>query len=166
MKKIFSLALALIFAISSIAAAEVWIAGHAVTGDDYAGARGLGIGIVLGEINGLSVKNWVSRDNAVQFDFNWDVNYGGLGFGAAYLIHNFNIIEADNNLWPLYFGIKGWAAMSSGTANAGIQVPLGFAWIPRTAPIDIFVQFEPGISVIPDMHFAPGGGLGIRFWFG
>jgi hypothetical protein len=166
MRKIILLALAMMLAISTAAAAEVWIGGHTITDGDYAGARGLGIGIVLGEINGLSIKNWVSSEHAVQFDLNWDLNYGGIGIGAAYLIHNFNIIQADNNLFPFYFGIKGWAAFASGPASAGIQVPLGFSWIPKRAPIDVFVQIEPGISIIPDMHFAPGGGIGIRYWFG
>jgi hypothetical protein len=83
---------------------------------------------------------------------------------VAYLIHNFDIIQADRNKFPLYFGIKGWGAFAPGGTAAGIQVPLGIAWIPRDAPIDIFLQVEPGISVIPSVHFAPGGGFGIRFW--
>jgi hypothetical protein len=164
MKKSFVLVLALLLAFAAGAAADVSIAGHSVSDGPYLGARGLGIGIVLGTIDGLSVKSWISRDHALQFDLNWDLNYGAVGFGAAYLIHNFHIIEADNNKFPLYFGIKGWAALAPGGAEAGIQVPLGIAWIPRNAPIDIFAQVEPGISLIPSVHSAMGGGIGIRFW--
>ena len=164
MKKSLVLIFVILFAFGSLVTADVRIAGHEFSEGHYLGARGLGIGIVLGAVDGLSVKNWVSRDNAFQFDANWDLNYGAFGFGAAYLIHNFNIIEADNNKFPLYFGIKGWAAFAPSAINAGIQVPLGIAWIPRNAPIDVFAQLEPGISVIPSVHFAPGGGVGIRFW--
>jgi hypothetical protein len=164
MKKSLMFTMVLLFAFVSAVSAEVRIGGHAVSNEAYIGAKGLGIGIVLGAVNGLSVKNWISRDHAFQFDANWDLNYGGAGLGVAYLIHNFNIIEADNNKFPLYFGIKGWAAFAPAGVAAGIQVPLGIAWIPRNAPIDIFMQVEPGISLIPSVHFAPGGGIGIRFW--
>ena len=164
MKKSLLFILIIISAFVSTISAEVRIAGHEFSEGNYLGARGLGIGLVLGAVDGLSIKNWVSRDHAFQFDADWDLNYGAFGFGAAYLIHNFNIIEADNNKFPLYFGIKGWAAFAPSGVAAGIQVPLGIAWIPRTAPIDVFAQLEPGISVIPSVRFAPGGGVGIRFW--
>jgi len=149
----------------TVVSADVSIAGHSAAGGAYAGSRGLGLGIVLGVVNGLSVKNWTSGSTAFQFDATWDLNYGGVGFGAAYLIHDFSIIRADDNKFPLYFGIKGWAALASHGLAAGIQVPLGIAWIPRDAPIDVFLQIEPGISVVPAVRFTGGGGLGIRFWF-
>ena len=163
MKKSILFIMVLLFALSAGLAAKVRIGGHEVSDGSYLGAKGFGIGIVLGEINGLSIKNWVSRNNALQFDATWNLNYGSMGLGVAYLIHNFEFIEADNNKFPIYFGIKGWAAFAS-QVQAGIQVPLGIAWIPRRAPIDVFIQFEPGISVIPEVKFAPGGGIGIRFW--
>lgn len=164
MKKSVLFVLLAAFLFGSTVTAEVRIAGHKFSEGEYLGARGLGIGIVVGSVNGLSIKNWVSREHAFQFDLNWDLSYGALGIGAAYLIHNFSIIEADNNKFPLYFGIKGWADFASGGITAGIQVPLGISWVPRNAPIDVFAQIEPGISIIPSMRFSPGGGIGIRFW--
>ena len=166
MKKIVSFITVLLLTLSAAVVADVSIniGGHEVSNEAYLGAKGLGIGIVTGETNGLSIKSWVSHDHAFQFDANWDLYYGGFGIGAAYLIHNFDIIEADNNKFPLYFGIKGWIAFAPGNTAAGIQVPLGMAWIPSSAPIDIFIQVEPGISVVPSVRFAPGGGIGIRFW--
>jgi hypothetical protein len=165
MKKIFVLVLISMLTISAAAAAEIRIGGHEVGSEDYVAAKGFGVGIILGEIDGLSIKSWVSHDDAFQFDINWDLYYAGLGVGVAYLIHNFEAIQADNNKFPLYFGIKGWGSVYGSNVAAGIQVPLGIAWIPRTAPIDIFAQIEPGIAVIPAMRFAPGGGVGIRYWF-
>src|ERR1035437_6975502 len=166
MKRISLFMVVLLFVSSVAYAAEVSIniGGDGIKDEAYPGAKGVGIGIVKGETNGLSIKSWVSHDHAFQFDANWDLYYGGFGIGAAYLIHNFDIIEADNNKFPLYFGIKGWINFAPGTVAAGIQVPLGMAWIPRSAPIDIFIQVEPGISIVPSVRFAPGGGIGIRFW--
>jgi hypothetical protein len=165
MKKTVMLIMVVMLALSVPAFADVTIGGHGFSDGPYLGARGLGIGIVGGVIAGLSIKNWVSYDNAFQFDVNWDLYQGGVGFGAAYLFHNFEIIQADHNKFPLYIGIKGWGVITNGgSVAAGIMVPLGIAWIPRDVPIDIFLQAEPGISVIPSVRFAPGGGMGIRFW--
>ena len=172
MKKMVLFAMVMAFALSVSAFAEVRIAGLTVSAGAYPGAKGLGIGIVGGLINGLNVKNWVSDANAFQFDANWDLYNGGIGFGVAYLVHNFEIIQADNSKFPLYFGIKGWGVITNGSGvitngngvAAGISVPIGIAWIPRDVPLDIFLQAEPGISFIPSVRFSPGGGLGIRFW--
>jgi len=164
MRRIFLFIAVLMFVMSSAAVADVEIAGHKVTDANYAGTRGLGIGIIFGETNGLSVKNWVNANQAFQFDINWDLYYAGLGIGAAYLFHNFEMMTSDMNKFPVYFGIKGWASFSTGGTAAGVQVPLGIAWIPKETPVDIFLEVCPGISLIPSVRFAPGGGLGIRYW--
>jgi len=130
----------------------------------YNGSKNFGVGIYMGYDAGLSFKSWMNRDNALQVDVNWNFNWGSMGVGAAYLVHNYEILKAEGSRLPVYFGIKGWANFDPGGARAGVQVPLGISWIFRDAPIDIFVQIEPGIQVIPDMHFAPNGGVGIRFW--
>lgn len=162
MKKILLVAVILVVSLCATLSADIRIR---FSDGPYLGARGFGIGFVSGVINGLSIKNWVSNDNAFQFDIAWDLNYGGIGFGMAYLYHDFGIIQADRNKFPLYIGIKGWAVITNaGNTAAGVQIPLGIAWIPRDIPIDIFVQAEPGLSVVPDVRFAPGGGIGIRFW--
>ena len=164
MKKVVLFEMVLLLAFGAAVTAKVRVAGHTVSDEAYLGAKGLGIGIVIGEINGLSLKNWISYNNALQFDATWNLNYGGIGVGAAYLIHNFHLLEADYNKFPMYFGIKGWVDFAPGGVEAGIQVPLGISWVPRNAPIDVFLQIEPGISVIPAVAFAPGWGLGIRYW--
>jgi hypothetical protein len=164
MKKIILLIAVVLLVFGSAAVADVDIAGHRVTDENYAGTRGLGIGIVFGETNGISVKNWVNQNHAFQFDANWDLYYGGIGFGVAYLFHNFEMLTSDMNKFPVYIGIKGWAAFATDNTAAGVQIPLGISWIPKETPIDIFLQVEPGISLIPSVRFAPGGGLGIRYW--
>jgi hypothetical protein len=130
----------------------------------YLADRGLGVGVIFGSNTALSVKDWVNKYDALQFDLGWDFIDGDIGIGAAYLIHNFDIIEVQNNKVPLYFGIKGWANISSG-AMVGIQVPLGIDWIFKTAPIDLFLQIEPGIEIFPKTQGAGNGGIGARYWF-
>ena len=145
--------------------AYVRVAGHDLSSEGYYLAdRGLGVGIVVGSGAELSIKDGVILENALQFDMGWDLTSSNFGIVAAYLIHNFKIIEASDMKIPLYFGIKGWANVGSDLL-AGIQVPLGIDWIFKTAPIDIFLQIEPGIEVIPHTIFAGNAGLGVRYWF-
>ncbi len=138
---------------------------QALYSETYKAANGFGAGIVFGISSGISFKNWVSREGALQFDVSWDFHWGAIGIGVAYLFHNFKLIKVKDSLLPLYFGIKGWLGLSSHSFALGVQVPLGIVWIPKEAPIDIFLQIEPGIALIPATSFAPNAGLGIRYYF-
>jgi len=164
MKKVLAITmvLMLVFSVSVMAKVKIKIAGHSTSSGSYLGARGLGIGLELGYPCGLNVKSWVSSDSAVQFDASWYFG-SSISVGAAYLIHFFDVIEVDDNKLPLYFGIKGSVGIGS-TIGVAIQVPLGISWIPRKYPIDVFLQFEPGISVIPGVGPVAGGYIGIRYW--
>ncbi|MGD0566563.1 MAG: hypothetical protein ABSA34_04435 [Candidatus Goldiibacteriota bacterium] len=158
----------LLLAVFSAGVFAASIAGHNLTSDgNYLGDRGLGIGIQLGDNTALVLKDWVSRDNALQYDLGFNVYGKYLGLGVAYLIHNFDIIKVEDNKFPLYFGIKGFAALSGNSLYAGVEVPLGIDWIFKRAPIDIFLEVDPGLQVIgPNgMVMAWGDGLGIRYWF-
>lgn len=133
--------------------------------ETYKAAKGFGAGLIFGLSSGISLKNWVSRDGALQFDVSWDFHWGAIGVGVAYLFHNFKLIEVRDSLLPLYFGIKGWIGLSSRSLALGVQVPVGIVWIPKEAPIDVFLQVEPGIGLIPSTGFAPNAGIGIRYYF-
>jgi hypothetical protein len=167
MKKVMAIVMVLVFVLSVSAMAKtkvkINIAGHRTSSASYLGDRGLGIGIEFGLSNGLDLKTWVSDDSALQFDLNWGWGWG-IGFGAAYLIHNFDIIEMTDSKVPLYFGIKGAVGFGGNAVGVAILVPLGIAWIPREYPIDVFLQIEPGLELFPATGFAYGGGIGIRYW--
>lgn len=132
----------------------------------YKGSRGFGAGIIVGLASGLSLKNWIDNIGAIQIDASWNFDYGSFGIGVAYLFHNFRLITGvkDSKI-PAYFGIKGWGAFSEHSVMLGVQVPLGIVWIPKAAPIDVFLQFEPGLSLIPGTHWAYNAGIGIRYYF-
>jgi hypothetical protein len=168
MKKL-SLIVVMVLAVFSTGLfAYVRVAGHDLSSEGYYLAdRGLGVGILIGDTNALVLKSWLNKEDAMQYDLGFNVYGGYIGFGAAYLIHNFDIIQVENNKVPLYFGIKGYAALSGGSLYAGIEVPLGFDWIFKKAPVDIFVELDPGLQVISPNGMGPayGGGVGVRYWF-
>ncbi len=165
-------------AVSASAKVKVKVDGKTLSSSGtYLGAKGMGIGLQGGLNNGLVFKSWIDKESALQFDANFGIGWGGgIGVGAAYLIHNFGIIEMTNSKLPLYFGIKGGASFfgtgyySSGGIALSVQVPLGIAWIPKDYPIDIFAQFEPGLAILFYGNYSyfgwgPGGSAGIRYWF-
>ncbi|HPD19092.1 MAG TPA: hypothetical protein PLF61_05470 [Candidatus Goldiibacteriota bacterium] len=163
MKKIFTFLLIalLFFNLNVIAAAKK----TATKQYGYKGARGFGAGIVVGLASGLSLKSWIDKTSAIQIDANWNFDYGAFGVGVAYLMHNFDLITGvQDSKFPVYFGIKGWGAFSE-DVDIGIQIPIGIVWIPRTAPIDVFFQIEPGLTIIPSTHGAHNAGIGIRYYF-
>ncbi len=133
--------------------------------ETYKAAKGFGAGLIFGLSSGISLKNWISREGALQFDISWDFHWAAFGVGIAYLFHNFKLITVKDSLLPLYFGIKGWLGLSSHSMALGVQVPIGIVWIPKEAPIDVFLQIEPGIGLIPSTGFAPNAGIGIRYYF-
>lgn len=135
-----------------------------VSKGSYAGAQGMGIGLEGGWWGGLNLKMWTTSENALQFNLAY-LWAGTIGGGAAYLWHFFDIIEVTDHKFPLYVGIKAgvWAGNSFGLSAL---VPLGIAWIPKEFPIDVFLQYEPGIAILPSI--GPdymGGTAGIRLWF-
>jgi hypothetical protein len=38
-------------------------------------------------------------------------------------------------------------------------------WIPKNAPIDVFIEVAPLLDIIPETDFSFNGGLGVRFFF-
>ena len=68
---------------------------------------------------------------------------------ADYLFHVNNIFNATENI-ALYYG-------------PGARLSL--VWIPRNAPIDVFLEVAPLLDIIPETDFNFNGGIGVRFFF-
>ncbi|MBN2754645.1 MAG: hypothetical protein JXR81_07240 [Candidatus Goldbacteria bacterium] len=131
----------------------------------HASKKGIGLGIVLGNPTGISVKNFLDKNSAVDFMVNWDFYSAGLGVHAQYLIHKYDVFKIKEGRLPFYFGIGGFAGLWNGGMWAGAQVPVGLAYEFAGDPIDIFLEVRPGILLFPGMHPNVSGGLGIRYWF-
>ena len=137
-----------------------------------------GLGAVLGDPTGLSMKYWLRKDNAVS---------GALAFGtyrhhyyndhhdgwydeevnihlhANYLWHSFSALPVQRGELPLYWGAGGRLLMGHDFAM-GVRGCGGIEYLPL-APIDIFLE----LGVIIDFVGHVGGdvdlGLGLRYFF-
>lgn len=132
--------------------------------------KGLGLGVIVGDPTGLSMKLWTSQQNALQFALAWQTRDPFLGtrvsFSGDYVWHSFDAIHSTQR-FPVFYGVGGVLASGGGAESAlGIRGVLGIAWMSREAPIDIFIQVVPVLVLTPSTDLELGAGLGIRFFFG
>jgi len=134
----------------------------------YSGAaqsRGFGIGIVIGEPTGFSAKAWTSPGNAVDIGVAWAFSRQGyFHLHADYLWHFPDAIRAEERFVP-YAGFGGRMGFGEDKARAGIRVPGGIAYWPRSIPLDVFLEIALIMDVAPATELSLNGGIGARYFF-
>ena len=131
----------------------------------YAQDKGLGLGLIFGEPTGLSAKLWTSQRTALDAAVAWSFSGAGwLHVQSDFLIHNYDLLDVSSGKLPVYYGVGAFLAFSS-DLGLGARVPVGLAYQFEDAPVDIFFELAPGLSLLPDLAFYIGGGLGARYFF-
>jgi hypothetical protein len=140
--------------------------------NSFAQDRGFGLGVIIGEPTGISAKLWTSQTNALDFGLGWSAfdngrNNGGsrVHFHMDYLWHSFNAIHSSER-FPIYYGFGG--RFNSGGFNEGsfaIRGVLGIAWLPKSTPLDIFLEVVPSLELTPASGFAMDAAIGARYFF-
>ena len=138
---------------------------------------GFGVGIILGEPTGISLKKWLSHDTAIDAAAAWSFSENdSFQFHADYLIHNFGLLKTGSagGKLPVYYGIGGriklhnndnWHGRNNDEALLGLRIPFGISYLFAKAPVDIFAEIVPILDVVPDTHFDLNGAIGARFYF-
>lgn len=134
--------------------------------------RKLGIGLIIGEPTGLSVKLWRSSVAAIDFGLGWsafdnqnDSQSTRIHLHMDFLRHSFNMLHSNERL-PVYYGIGGrFKGGSDSQSTLGLRGVLGVAWLPMSTPLDLFVEIAPSIDVVPATNFNLDAALGIRYYF-
>lgn len=125
----------------------------------------LGIGVMLGEPTGISVKSWNNARTAFAFGAAWSFGRNdALHLHGDYLFHNWLNGVEDGDL-AFYYGFGARLALSDPDARAGIRIPVGLNYIIPDAPLDLFVEAVPIFNLTPDTDFDGNGALGIRYYF-
>ncbi len=128
--------------------------------------KDLGVGIILGEPSGLSVKYWTSESNALDFAVGY--SFMGLGTGLAihvdYLYHVNNLIESEY-IFPVYYGFGvGLGFPDNENTVFGARGVFGILWYPENLPIDLFVEIAPSFRLLPSTALDFGFGFGGRYY--
>jgi hypothetical protein len=156
-------------------------------GHGYTGHKKFGLGLELGEPDGLNGKVFVRPTGAIDFGLGYIYDhyyYGdGLHIYADYLWHPAVLTNTPSFALPFYVGVglRLWdfsycvnnVCDYDGSA-IGIRVPIGLSFDFKNAPIDIFLQVIPVLDFLGGdyymryrdrEHFGIDASLGIRFWF-
>ena len=144
------------------------------------GARaddGFGVGIILGEPTGISIKKWISNDTAIDAAAAWSFSENAsFQFHADYLVHNFVVLKSavPEGRLPVYVGIGGRIKLQNNDnlnrrndhdALLGVRIPFGISYLFAKAPVDIFAEIVPVLDLIPGTDFDINGAIGARFYF-
>lgn len=146
--------------------------------ESVAQERPFGLGVILGEPTGFSAKLWTSADKAFDFGLGWSIggdrigrfdgNYDGgrrIHLHMDYLWHAFEIIRTDVRL-PVYYGFGGRFNNGAGyNGSLAIRGVFGLAWLPREAPVDVFLELVPSLQFTSPTGFAMDAGIGARYFF-
>jgi hypothetical protein len=130
-----------------------------------AGGEGgnLGIGALLGEPTGVTVKVWTGNRSALDVGAAWSL--GGeneaLHLHADYLMHSW--FDETEEL-ALYYGIGGRINFEDDPA-IGVRIPIGLTYVFNEIPFDLFVEAAPIVDFAPETEFAGNGAVGLRFYF-
>lgn len=143
--------------------------------------RTFGLGLVLGEPSALTIKVWQDRRQAFQAGLAFAFDNYILLYGD-YLYHfpgAFGSRDRFVTQLAPYLGVGGIFALStkdrsddhryfgksSGSFGLGVRVPLGIEWKPAHPPLGVFLEFVPGLTVVPATKAYLQGGIGIRYYF-
>lgn len=133
---------------------------------DYVGR--LGVGLIVGEPTGASVKYWFNDKMAVDGAAGWSFHdHSDFYVHGDVLWHDFDLLPVSHGLLPVYFGVGAMGRIRNDNRDneVGIRVPVGVSYMFDRAPVDVFVEVAPGVDVAPTVRADITGGVGIRYWF-
>ena len=149
------------------------------------GGGDIGIGLQVGAPTAFTLKFGGLGQSGIALGIGAGFGYGQ-GFGAAlwlhgdYLMQLATLIDADSldlnfyagpGLFATFFG-SGYGfgyqgqpyARGFDAFGAGVRFPFGLSMAFNAAPVEIYVELDPAISVFPGIGFGLGGSLGFRWY--
>lgn len=129
-------------------------------------SKDLGIGFMVGEPTGLTLKSWTGGGNAIDVGAAWSFGrYDAITLQADYLWHNYNVFsDVDEGSLPLYVGIGGRLVLGENDSYIGARVPVGLNYLFEDAPVGLFIEAAPILNVAPSTDFDIDGTIGARFY--
>ncbi len=148
----------------------------ALTASPARSEEGLGIGIMVGEPTGLSLKKWISPTRAVDAGIAWSFTENdSFHFHADYLLHSFDALKAssEDGRLAMHYGLGARVKLKDDNgrgrndddALVGIRFPIGLSYLFSKAPFDIFGELVPILDVAPGTDFSLNAAIGARFYF-
>jgi hypothetical protein len=146
------------------------IAGHKTTTDkskkhDDKITALAGLGIIIGEPTGVSLKKWIVETKAIDFQIGWSFPGQSIHFAVDYQTH-FPEWFNNNKLYP-YLEIGGRLKMrqetEDGPIRLGMRFGIGIEYI--HGHFGIYSEICPAMDITPETRLALEGGIGAHYYF-
>lgn len=150
-------------------------------GGNLNGQSRLGVGIMLGSVNGLSGKIWLTNrtaiDGAVSW-FLWEQNV--FYIHADFLWHDLKLIKVRKGKMPFYYGVGGrlvlfedrhWSnrwryEYDDERALLGLRLPLGIEYLNASRRWEIFMELALVMDLVPGIYTELNAEIGGRIYLG
>ena len=127
--------------------------------------KDFGVGVILGEPAGVSLKKWLGEKTALDGALAWSfAKNGAFHLHADYLVHDFSLIRIKKGKLPIYYGI-GARIKSDKDFTVSVRLPIGISYLFEKAPIDIFFEVALLLDIIPGSKIWLNYGIGFRYYF-
>jgi len=134
--------------------------------------EGLGLGVIVGEPTGLSLKTWLTRSTAFDLAAAWSfAGEGSFHIHGDYLIHNPGVFRVEKGSLPLYYGVGARVRGNDGgpghvdDVDVGIRIPVGIAYLFEHDPFDLFLEVVPILDIAPETDVSLNASIGGRYYF-
>ncbi len=141
----------------------------------HAQDRGTGVGVIVGEPTGISLKQWLTPTTALDAAMAWSFDRNtSVQLHGNYLIHDYNVVNLRPGRWPVYYGIGGRVKFDDErrrgdrtrkNTRMGIRFPVGVAHLFDDLPLDAFIEAVPVLDVAPSTSFTLNAAIGVRYFF-
>lgn len=122
-----------------------------------------GVGIMLGEPTGISLKVWNNQRSAIDAGLAWSFSgKDAIHFHADYLLHKW--LDVEKGDLAFYYGLGGRVVFSD-DPFVGARIPLGLNYLVPDSQLGLFFEIVPILDVLPDTDFDANGAIGLRFYF-
>ncbi len=127
--------------------------------------QGFGIGVIVGEPTGISFKNWLTTNTAVDGGAAWSFEgKDAFHLHADYLFHNDKLTEVEKGKLLFYYGLGARLKLQD-KSRLGVRIPLGVDYLLQETPLDFFLEIVPIMDLVPDTELEFNGGFGVRLFF-
>ena len=124
----------------------------------------LGLGVILGDPTGVSIKSWKNSRNAFDGGLAWSLNgANALQIHGDYLWHRYDLTGYSRT--PMYFGVGARLRFTGNNTGLGVRFPIGILHLIREAPFELFLEIVPVFTLSPATAVDMDGGMGVRFYF-
>jgi hypothetical protein len=133
-----------------------------LAGHSFGQSHKYGLGLIIFDPSGMTVKAWLRSSGALAGAVGWSAMPGHqLHIHADYLFYSPRIASDQNVDFSFYIGVGGKIVFQDHDP-AWFRVPLGFDFLTRKAPLNIFLELVPSFNFRDaDLY----GAVGIRYVF-